>query len=230
MTVHDLVGIPFPKTAPLFASDTATLSRVRHVEDLIEIHNELSTLQHQLDSAQKLVKADQSKVFDIAGMPLYLTQSLTIGCVVTYAKSFQSSGRLMLQAEKIFKGNPLEEMHEFLMDLRNKWFAHQELVGDRHHLFLFQDPENARIRLNPYGQHHHVLVSHGLDWEGFSACVNLCIEHVRALIASACESLESFLSPEQIAFINQLDKEHALAIYWDQQPQNWKSPFSSRGP
>jgi len=229
MATFDLVGIPFPKTAPLFSDDAPILKRIGHIEDLIEIFNELSGLKYQLQSAQKLIGADQTKLFEIVGMPLHLVEGLTIGCVVTYAKSFQSSARVMLQSSQIFKDNPLSQMHEFLMTLRNKWYSHQELVGDQHHLFLFQDPQNSSIRFNPFGQHHHVLVSHGLDWNSFESCADLCINYVRSSIEQACESLRCALSPEQIEFINALDKDRAIAIYWNQQPHNRRSPFTSRG-
>jgi len=228
MTVHDLVGIPFPRSAPLFANDAPILAKVRRVEDLVEIHNELTGLEHQIDAAEKLISADPGKILDIAGVHIYLIQAVTIGCVVTYAKNFKSSARLMLQASAIYRAGDLLDMHDFLMDLRDKWFAHQELVGDKHHLFLFQDHANARVKLNPYGQHHHVLVGAGLDWAAFRNCVGHAIAHLKIQISDAYGTLESSLSKEQVEFLNGLDRDSAINDYWDQQPHNRRDPFTPR--
>lgn len=95
--------------------------------------NQWTYLLMQLTEAKKsleLLKNNENEDLD----SVYLNQALFRSYVISYAKSFSSSGkgRITLNKKEIFKEQKEKlATHEEVMDIRNKFAAHNDL-SDRH--------------------------------------------------------------------------------------------------
>lgn len=226
MATYDLIGLPFPKSEPLFLEDTALQRKLRQAEDLIEIYHEFGVLRQQVDGLLALQSEEKLLPFGVYGP--YVAEAMACGCIVAYGKSFSSSSRLMLDSTTIYRGTDLAEAHDFFMRLRNKLYAHQEYVGNQHQMFVFPSSKERGPKLNPFGQHNSVLISSGVDWATFKECVEICREHTKRRITEVCDSIEQNFSQEQVIFIDSCDRSEALEKYWQLSPSNRRDPLEPR--
>lgn len=227
MATYDAIGLPFPKSEPLFSEDSVLQKMLRQAEDLIEIYNELGAIVQQVDGLLTL-QSHRVDLLKIGIYGLHVEEAISSGCIVAYGKSFSTSSRVKLDADAIYRSSDLLAAHDFYIALRNKLYAHQEYVGNQHQLFVFQSMGGHGPKLNPFGQHHSVVVSSGLDWDTFRTCVELCRAHTKQRVESVCVAIESGLSDEQVAFIDSCDRASAMEKYWQLSPGNRRDPLDPR--
>jgi hypothetical protein len=225
MATYNLIGAPFPKRAPIFASDKGLQRKLAQLESFIEMHHDIREVANYLSTAGKitegLIHCEQGDIISF-----YVRDALAVAAIVLYAKLFKSTqGRTVLNKNEVF-GDPT--IHNSFMDVRDKFLAHQEWNANRHQVFFFQESKSSPIRMNPYGQTTRIPVWPNLDWESFDICKCEVENFLKRKIGGLCKAIEELLTPEQLEFLNTTSSEELIRNHWIEQLHLTKDPFSSR--
>jgi hypothetical protein len=200
MAVIDLVGTPFPKDHPLFLNKRLR-QLIRQLESYIEIKWDLQDISLFLQQASFIKTPEDIEKIKIIHAPL-AQEAMIISAVIAYGKLFKSStNRTVLNARDIHWGESAG-YHRFLIDLRDKFLAHQEWNANRHYLHYFKNPSSEAPTLNPDGYTVRIPIAGNVNIENFLECVGHVEAVVKARIASLCASFQSMLTAEQIEFLN----------------------------
>ena len=225
MTVYDLVGAPFPKDHPLFASDDRLQKKMAQLESFIEMHHDVDEITAYLKTASK-IKEPIIHLDGVDVLSLQILDGLAVAAIVLYAKLFNASqGRTTLNKMDIF--DDLSD-HDHFIDVRDKFLAHQEWIANRHQVFFFPSSGSSQLKLNPYGQTVRVPIWPNLDWTKFDICLNQVGSFIKDKIEPLCRSIVDSLTSDQLSFLNSASKEELLSKHWVEQPHLRKDPFSSR--
>ncbi len=212
MTVYDFVGVPFPRNNALF-SDPALQHKIKQIEDYVEIESDLHQVHRTLKIVEHFHHIDHKDWFYSSEFqPIDVSEGLISAAVMQYAKAFvQSEGRTSL-GKNIFnnEGDNTLEVHEQIMNLRHKLFAHHQFEANHHQLFVIPLAEKNRVFLNPYAQNMRLTVSKSLSLPAIYLCVNEAINIVQNKIETLSKNIESTLSQEQIDYLNNTPKAELL--------------------
>jgi hypothetical protein len=222
MATYDLIGVPFPKDAPIFASDRRLQEKLSKLESFIEMHHDI----HEIESYIAIAGKIQEEVLQCqqgAILSYNVRDALSVAAIVLYAKLFKSSqGRTKLNKLDIF---PDTTAHDFFMDVRDKFLAHQEWNANKHQVFFFQESKNSRLRMNPFGQTTRIPIWPNLDWERLNNCTCQVGEYLKTSINCICKSIQDSFRTEQVVFLNTISPDELFQSHWREQPNLQKSPF-----
>ena len=156
MQYIDFIGVPIPVMHPLFSGDRGLLAKIKQVEGYIELREDIKYAKEAIIPLQRSLNTDnEEKIHQLLrSYPYQLPEIILSYIIMIYAKSFvKATGRPNLKnAEKKIFENDLNK-HELIMSLRHKFFAHQELVANKHQLFCLQNtPSIGQVRMNPDSQ------------------------------------------------------------------------------
>lgn len=225
MTTINVIGAPFPKQAPLFASDQSLQKKLQQVESFIEMHHDIRDITNFIDTAKRL---SNLMTLSMSGDISYhdAIDSLGIASLIIYARLFNSTtGRTSLNEHDIFSDTI---SHDQFIDIRDKFLAHQGWNANQHQLFFFQSTETEPIRMNPFGQTTRIPVWHNIDWDQFSMCTQQVSDYLSKRIHDLCRSIEHSLTPEQSSFLDTTPVNLLFENYWMEHPNRRKDPFSPR--
>lgn len=201
MTIIDLVGTPFPKDHPFFQDDKRLMSLVHKVESYIEMLWDLRDINLFLAQASFINTPEDVENIKIIHAPT-AREAMVIAAIVGYGKLFKSAtGRTVLKAGDVFP-NGADGSHKFLIDLRDKFVAHQEWRANSHHLYYFKSTTGGRPSLNPNGYTVRTPVAGNVNVEAIKTCVSIVESHVQSRISSICESIQTSLNQDQIDYLN----------------------------
>lgn len=231
MKIIDLVGVPIPKNASVFSTDTAALKKIKRAEDLIEIKADITEVKEALLSLKNSLDKDQNEILSLLGSkPYQLSEIILQFIIITYSKAFsRSPGRMNLsnKVDEIFGDK--KEHHELIINLRNNFYAHQEIQANSHQLFCLPNkPDETSISLNPNSQIIRVHVARSIDLHKVELAIHSLLEYLDENIQKVCKSIESSLSKKQIEYINNTPKPKMLEEHWDENSPNRKNTFQSR--
>lgn len=233
MATYDLVGVPFPVNHQLFCLDKKLLNKIKKVEGLIELSHDFSNL----DDAITVLYSSQTQ--DKAGLLLNefglggrLLQEMALSyIVVLYAKAFtESTGRTQLtdKTQAIF-GNNISS-HEFVLDLRNNFYAHHGIEANRHQIFCHKNkPSKGEVKLDPKSQRTEIVMSGSVDLSEIHMCVTTVKKYLIDQIDNLCINIENTLTTEQKDVINNVPKEDLFKDNWKEAEDRRVSPFKNRG-
>lgn len=123
------------------------------------------------------------------------------GIVVGYIRMFnESNGRSRLDYKRVFSDHDdLKSIHEEMVNLRNKQYAHNELSDGRHHLGYRVD-NHGDITIDVDGpqnsRHYHLEMLHHLR-----QCLSQVAVYLHADIAARSEKIRGKLSDSQKDFL-----------------------------
>lgn len=225
MATINLIGVPFPKDAPLFASDRNLQKKLFKLESLIEMHHDI----HEIESYIAIARNIQEDVLQYqrgAIHPYSVRDALAVAAIILYAKLFASSqGRTKLTKRDIPTLDTTS--HDFFIDLRHKFLAHQQWEANKHQVFFFQESQSSRLRMNPFGQTTRIPIWPNFDWERFNNCTCQVGEFIKNHIDDLCELIQNSFTTEQIEFLNTTSSDELFQSHWKEQPNLRSSPFSS---
>lgn len=232
MAIYDMVGAPVPIDAPEFKKDAKLVKRVRQLESLIEIKHDMDDAEEALKALKVSLNEDNKEtLLSLFGcIPWIISECILSHIVILYAKAFtESTGRTQLakQVNDIF-GEDIDK-HNFTIELRNEFYAHQGIEANRHQLFYFQNsPTPGKVRLNPNGQTTRILMPMSIDHSIIEYCVAKVKEHLRERIEGLCNSMENEFTAEQLEVLNKTPKEELMNKHWRENSGNRVNPFSKR--
>lgn len=230
----DCVGLPFPADHPDFKNDQGLSKKIIQLESYIEIENDIYDIEKGLfalrNSMKKEARQSIPSLFGCIDWIMIIPESLLSYIVLLYAKAFTASrGRTTLESKvnDIFD-NRLDK-HEYIMNLRNRFYAHQKIEANRHQLFYFpNNPSRCEIKINPSGQTIRILMSDSVDYENIEFCVAKVKEFLRGRIDGLCKFIEKNLSDKQLDILNNTPEHELLNEHWRENINNGKGPFSKR--
>lgn len=232
MAIIDMVGAPVPLDAPEFINDTKFLKKVRQLESLIELRHDMVDAEEALKALRNSLNYENNEsIVSLFGcLPWKISECILSYIVVIYAKAFtESTGRTRLDGEvnNIF-GKDIEK-HDFTIELRNEFYAHQGIEANRHQLFYFPNtPSPGNVRLNPDGQTIRILMPTWIDLGIIEYCIAKVKEHLRVRIEGLCNSTEKELTAEQLEVLNSTPKDEIMRKHWRENSENRISPLSKR--
>lgn len=227
MATYNLIGVPFPKDAALFASDRKLQTQLSQLESFIEMHHDIHEIHSYILIAGK-IQEDVLQCQQGTINSYNISDSLYVAAIILYAKLFTSSqGRTKLNKVDIFKEVDIT-FHDCFMDVRDKFLAHQEWKANKHQVFFFQESKTSRLRMNPFGQTTRIPIWPNFDWERFNNCTYQVGEYIKKRIDGLCESIQDSFSLEQVEFLNTTSPDELFQSHWGEQPNLRENPFSSR--
>lgn len=207
MAIYDLVGVPFPMRHPLFAEDKRVTKMVERICSYIEIEADLDESMRVIEAivqSQKMLADDREKYVETSlalfgGFPVdeYVCDSLLAHAVMNYGNAFRKvNGRTSLgdNVNKIFKSNEVS-LHQFVVDLRDQYFAHRAYQANKHCLFVLNTPQGPII--NQYGQRARLIVSKSVNISSCARAIAMTRQYVIAEREKYCTALELRLTPAQ---------------------------------
>lgn len=230
MSKIDLVGVPIPVDLPEFKNDTKLLRGIAKVESLIEITYDMEDADDALTALKNSIKNEnQSKIISIFNcMPYKIAESLLSYIVVLYARAFNRSiGRTKLdnKTNEIFKENI--DKHEYIINLRNKFYAHQMVEANKHQMFYRPNtPVSGKVSLNRTGQTKRVFMPMSIDIETVHFCISKVKEYLEKTIDKLCAHIENSFTKKQLEILLKASKEESINKYWKE--VNNKNLFSER--
>ncbi len=215
MTMYNLVGVPIPIENEIFSHDKQLIRKLEQISDLVEIKSDINEAKSYLD-ALFLSHNKENKLFEIFLLQNFaVIEALLLSAIVTYSKSFNTStGRASLKNKKnkIFvEDSDLLEIHNLIIDARNKIYAHRESNHNQYNVMCFFDGDN--IKINPNSNNKRRLFAYGCektDLEKIEKLFNFVIHYLESQIQSLCTNIESNLSQEQINYIRDIPNSHLV--------------------
>lgn len=205
--MYDLCGVPFPIQHPLFAQDERVAKLVRRICDLIEIEADLDESMRAIEAieqSQKMLAVDREKYVEtnlalFGGFPLdeFVCDSLLAHAVMNYGNAFKKvNGRTSLSGnvQKIYKSNEVSQ-HQYLVDLRDQYFAHRAYQANKHRLFVLNTPQGPII--NQSGQRVRLIVSRSVKIASVSKAISTTRQYVIGKREKYCNDLESHMNSVQ---------------------------------
>lgn len=232
MAIIDMVGAPVPIDAPEFKNDIKLLRKVRQLESLIELVHDMDDAEEALKALKNSMKEDNKEnlVSLLGCLPWKISECILSYIIILYAKAFtESIGRTSLlgHVNAIFEKDI--DKHNFTIELRNEFYAHQGIEANRHQLFYFPNsPSPGKVRLNPNGQSTRILMPTWIDLGIIEYCVAKVKEHLRVRIEGLCNAMEKELTAEQLELLNSKPKDELMQEHWRENSKNRISPFSKR--
>lgn len=230
MANHDLVGVPVPISHPAFENDKGLLRKIKRIENLIELKIDMEAAEEALKTLDVCLNEDYANLIAKYGLGgMFLPDYILSHVIVLYAKAFtESTCRTHLNGEvkNIFDEG---DNHQFVMKLRNNFYAHHALEANRHQIFCLPNkPRDGEVRLNPEGQKSKIVMAKSIDVNKVKACVAKVKIYLSHKILKLCNSVESSLTDEQKDVINLTPKNELLAKYWIESSDNRPDPFKIR--
>lgn len=229
MTYYDLVGVPIPIDHPKFKEDALLQKKIRQIESFIEIEHDMEKAKNALIAFHNSIKNENQKsimsLFDCG--PFEISETILSFIIILYAKAFTGgTGRTKLKAGDIFGQE--KEQHDYIMDLRNKFYAHQEIEANRHQIFCLPNvPSPGKITLNLFGQATTIVMLLSIDPNKIEFCVSRVEEFLISKITELCKNIEKNLRLDQIEVLTKTPKDELLSKYWIHNASY--NPFSRRG-
>lgn len=231
MATIDLIGVPIPVDDPEFSRDKKLLRKIKKLESLIEI-------EHDIRDAKEALMALQNSMIDenwetiavlFSCVPLRVSESLLSYCVVLYAKAFASgTGRTKLEEQKIFGKDDIDK-HEYMMSLRNGFYAHHGIEANRHQLFcLPNNPTKGKVKLRPRGQSTRVIMPSWVNLEKIEFCIMKVEKYLIDKINDLCTSIENEMDEKQLKILTETPKTELMSQYWRENKESRIDPFSTR--
>lgn len=126
-------------------------------------------------------------------------EQLLNGAVVKYSKAFnESQRRSVLSPKKIFKNNPeCLEFHNYLIELRNKHYAHTELELGKHMLAYVESEDDEKIEFVT-DSHTSQEFWPKFDYLRFYQTVEVVREYLKNEMKGKAQAIKNGLSKEQM--------------------------------
>ena len=122
---------------------------------------------------------------------------LLSGAIVTYAKAFNASQRRTnLDATKIFTNKEQLDFHKYVIDLRNKHYAHSEYELSKHTLRFMLTEDSEEINLNTTAHSWTELWS-TFDYMQLFGLLETVKRYLKKEIAGKSSVIKDRLTPEQ---------------------------------
>jgi hypothetical protein len=228
----DMVGAPIPKDHPAFVKDLKIRKRIGQIEALIEIKRDMEDAKEASKALNNCLEAKNQKtiISTLGCMSFTILEALLSHIIVLYSKAFtESTGRTSLsrKVNEIF-GNSIDK-HEYMIFLRNRFYAHHEIEANRHQLFFLPNvPTQGKIKLLPDGQTARILMSSSINIGVIDECISMVKEYLCKWIEGLCMNLENDLTPVQMQVLLQTPVSVLFEKYWRESTKLKKHPLSSR--
>lgn len=229
MANFDLIGIPIPVTHPKFLSDKNLLIKIKNLEDLIEIYYDNDHAKRALVPLKSSFDKDSNEIHNLLGcFPFELSEMILSYIIIIYSKAFTTGSRrrnLRGETVKIFGEN--KKNHDLIINLRNKFYAHQEILANKYQIFCLPNrPDNNTVTINPATQSMRLIMAKSIELDILETCINDMEKYLDKSIEGLCKSIEKKLTKDQIKIINCTSKQELVNNYWNANDR--KSPFLSR--
>lgn len=216
MTVLDLIGVPFPKQAPEFATDAKILRLIKRIEDDIEIKGDLEECIASIRAVDTLLKFETELIIKIGYSEFFAVADGAVShAVLLYAKAFNGNKRRRrLDEKKYFNSAPplLKSAHQFFDEFRNKHFAHAEMRINEHTLHAFPmkrgQPPIAAVK----SQISRTIFCRSFQWSHLQQAAQFICERLTNEIAENAEKLNAQLSPEQSSLVNSMGRQNVTSL------------------
>lgn len=205
MVIYNLIGVPFPYNHPLFANDKRLSHIAKQLEDFIEISHDLGDIKRLLQSAELLTRRSPVDTpFDPMSVNT-VCDALIAQAVMLYGKIFaETKGRTRLEAKDVF-GSIEEEVrqsHDWVIQFRNKQFAHEEYRLNKHQLFVF--PKSAcsgKTVANSNAQIKRIVLHSSFEWGRLSAVAQHLHDYTDKKIQKLEETFSKAITTEQQQYL-----------------------------
>lgn len=232
MAIIDGVGVPIPLDHPAFLSDSKLAKMVKRVESLIELKHDMKDASNAMSILARIFEREtQSQLMALLNcIPWTISESLLSYVIVLYSKAFTNNSKrttLNNKVEEIFRENA--NKHEYVIDLRHKFYAHHSIEANRHQLFYLPNcPSLGEVKLVPNGQTARLLMSGSIDLEIIEFCIDEIKKYLSQEIENLCRNIIKSLSTTQLEVMNSTVKEELFEKHWRLNSKNRVSPFDER--
>ncbi|HHQ4527480.1 TPA: hypothetical protein ACSP1Y_001228 [Aeromonas hydrophila] len=181
-----------------------------HLEELKNIENSFAPLIEEYNALRDPFQVMRDSLWDIkrelgtystlmlVNSKLVMSLELLLsGVIVTYAKAFNASQRrTSLDATKIFTNKKQLDFHKYLIDLRNKHYAHSEYTLSKHTLRFMLTEDSDEINLNTTAHSWTELWS-TFDYVQLFGLLETVKRYLKKEIAGKSRVIKNRLTPEQ---------------------------------
>lgn len=228
--IVDLAGFPFPLTHTEFSHDTALKKKIAVLGTYVEINREF---QDAFEVIKILQADDLDKKFSSFGaLAMKMPDMLLSYSILQYAKPFvesQGSTNLIGKERAISSDTAFLEFHDFLMKIRNKFYAHRELNINRHQLHVLQNfPEDGEIDLITDGQSRVMLVHKSINLAQFNRNIYSVGCFLNTTIARLKKSIIDNFTVEQRNYLLNNNIDSLRALHMNDGNYGVSEPFQSR--
>ncbi|NBJ32251.1 hypothetical protein GE191_00975 [Serratia fonticola] len=213
-----IVGRPLPRDHDLFKNDVILSKIITQCENYIEISQDLNDCKKAIKSLESLIAIErlQTIEFESIYLPMNTTlQSYSYYIIMLYSKSFGTSrGRTSLDNKigKVFiDREDLREIHEEILFLRNKFFAHHQLKANTHNLFF--KITDGEISLEPFCFYSKVDMYSAIPWPLLYDCISRVEEFIKFEVERLCDKIYKNLTDSQREYLLSVDYEETIEFY-----------------
>jgi hypothetical protein len=169
-------------------NDRACLESAKQFKNYVTIRRDLRNANAICDYIIKLhgsIVSDDQKLHQVANTLFLISRGALMHAVVLYARWFKATtGKPTLSPVTFFsQGSPELQAHEKLVDLRDKYIAHNQLdILGSDRVWVKFDSEGAFESTESDWLEQQFIKLDNLDMELFQRCIHIIHDHIDATI------------------------------------------------